>query len=244
MPALGMAQETGKLLAWFKQEGDVVAKGEPLMEIETDKVTVSIDATESGVLANIIATAGQDVPVGHAIALILAEGEAAPPREELLAALKAASAPAAAAAAAPRPVAAAPRPVAARPATQPAVPQPTPAYAPAGVVVVNASAIAMRIAAEHGVDLAQVRPSGGRISKEDVREYIRTRGVAPAGGFVPARSAGSKVLASPKAKRIAQEMGVDLALLRGSGPEGAVLAIDVTHTGHGAALAAPALPQV
>lgn len=237
MPALGMAQETGKLLAWFKQEGDVVAKGEPLMEIETDKVTVSIDATESGVLANIIATAGQDVPVGHAIALILAEGEKAPPREEFLAALKAASAPAAA-------PAAAPRPVAARPAAQLAAPQPTPAYAPAGAVVVNASAIAMRIAAEHGVDLALVRPSGGRISKEDVREYIRTRGVAPAGGFVPARSAGSKVLASPKAKRIAQEMGVDLALLRGSDPEGAVLAIDVTHAGQGAAPAAPALPQV
>lgn len=233
MPALGMAQETGKLLAWFKQEGDVVAKGEPLMEIETDKVTVSIDATESGVLANIIATAGQDVPVGHAIALILAEGEAAPPREELLAALKAATAPAAA-------PAAAPRPVAARPAAQPAAPQPTPAYAPAGAVVVNASAIAMRIAAEHGIDLALVRPSGGRISKEDVREYIRTRGVS--GTLAPARSAGSKVLASPKAKRIAQQMGVDLALLRGSGPEGAVLAIDVTH-GSGAVYAPAAVEQ-
>lgn len=233
MPALGMAQETGKLLAWFKQEGDVVAKGEPLMEIETDKVTVSIDATESGVLANIIATAGQDVPVGHAIALILAEGEKAPPREELLSALKAAAAPVPSAPAS-RSVAAVSRPVAARPAAQSAAPQPTPAYAPAGTVVVNASAIAMRIAAEHGVDLAQVRPSGGRISKEDVREYIRTRG---AGGFVPQRSAGGKILASPKAKRIAQELGVDLALLRGSGPEGAVLAIDVTHTG-------PALPQV
>ncbi len=236
MPALGMAQETGKLLAWLKQEGDVVAKGEPLMEIETDKVTVSIDATESGVLANVIANAGQDIPVGHAIALILAEGEKAPPREELLAALKAAAAPAPSAAA----PAAAPRPVAARPAAQPAAPQPTPAYAPAGAVVVNASAIAMRIAAEHGVDLALVRPSGGRISKEDVRESIRTRGVG--GGFVPARSAGSKVLASPKAKRIAQEMGVDLALLRGSGPEGAVLAIDVTH-GNGAVYAPAAVEQ-
>ncbi|MCW5886861.1 MAG: 2-oxo acid dehydrogenase subunit E2 [Anaerolineales bacterium] len=236
MPALGMAQETGKLLAWFKQEGDVVAKGEPLMEIETDKVTVSIDATESGVLANIIATAGQDVPVGHAIALILAEGEQAPPREELLAALKAASAPATAPAAAP----VAPRPAALggqAPATRPLPIAPT--HAPAGAVVVNASAIAMRIAAEHGVDLAQVRPSGGRISKEDVREYIRTRG---AGGFAPQRSAAGKVLASPKAKRISQEMGVDLALLRGSGPEGAVLAIDVTH-GSGAVYAPAAVEQ-
>ncbi len=225
MPALGMAQETGKLLAWFKKEGEAVAKGEPLMEIETDKVTVSIDATESGVLANIVATAGQDIPVGHAIALILAEGEAAPPREELLAALKAAAAPA------PSAPAAAARPVAARPAAQPAGrSQPAPSYAPAGAVVVNASPIAIRIAAEHGVDLAQVRPSGGRISKDDVREYMRTRGAGPVGGFAPVvRGAGEKVLASPKAKRLAQELGVDLALLRGSGPEGAVLAIDVTH---------------
>lgn len=224
MPALGMAQETGKLLAWFKKEGEAVAKGEPLMEIETDKVTVSIDATESGVLANIVATAGQDIPVGHAIALILAEGEAAPPREELLAALKSAAAPA------PSAPAGAARPVAARPAAQPAAPGRQ--AAPAGAVVVNASPIAIRIAAEHGVDLAQVRPSGGRISKDDVREYMRTRGAAPAGGyFAPARSAGGKVLASPKAKRLAQELGVDLALLRGSGPEGAVLAIDVTHGG-------------
>ncbi len=241
MPALGMAQETGKLLAWFKKEGEPVAKGEPLMEIETDKVTVSIDATESGVLANIVATAGQDIPVGHAIALILAEGETAPPREELLAALKAAAAPA--------PSAPAARPVAARPVAQPAAPgrQAAPSYAPAGAVVVNASPIAIRIAAEHGVDLAQVRPSGGRISKDDVREFIRTRGAAPAGGyFAPARSAGGKVLASPKAKRLAQELGVDLALLRGSGPEGAVLAIDVTHGGGAmpqATYAAPATQE-
>lgn len=239
MPALGMAQETGKLLAWFKQEGDAVTKGEPLMEIETDKVTVSIDATESGVLANVIATAGQDVPVGLAIALILAQGEQAPPRDELLAALKAASTPPAAPATAPRPVAARPAAAGSQAATGRPL-QPVPSYAPAGAVVVNASAIAMRIAAEHGVDLAQVRPSGGRISKEDVREYIRTRG---AGGFVPQRSAGDKVLASPKAKRLAQEMNIDLALLRGSGPDGAVLAIDVTH-GNGAGYAPAAVEQV
>jgi len=242
MPALGMAQETGKLLAWFKKEGETVAKGEPLMEIETDKVTVSIDATESGVLANIVATAGQDIPVGHAIALILAEGEAAPPREELLAALKAAAAPAPSA-----PTAAA-RPVAARPAAQPAGrSQPAPSYAPAGTVVVNASPIAIRIAAEHGVDLAQVRQSGGRISKDDVREYMRTHGAGPVGGFAPVvRGAGEKVLASPKAKRLAQELGVDLALLHGSGPQGAVLAIDVTHGGGAmpqATYAAPAAQE-
>src|SRR5512143_324212 len=76
MPALGMAQETGKLVEWLKAEGDTVVKGEPLMEIETDKVTVEIEAPASGILANITATPGTDVPVGHTIAQILAPGEA------------------------------------------------------------------------------------------------------------------------------------------------------------------------
>jgi pyruvate dehydrogenase E2 component (dihydrolipoamide acetyltransferase) len=229
MPALGMAQETGKLLSWFKNEGQQVAKGEPLMEIETDKVTVSIEAPESGVLANVVATAGQDIPVGQAIALILAPGEKAPPRESMPKATQQ-PAPAAPAPAAPRPAA----------ASRPSTPSPqTPSYAPAiggRTVVVNASPIATRIAAENGIDLALVKPSGGRISKEDVREYMRTR-------QAPARSnggkpAGSRVLSSPKAKRLAREFGVDLALLRGSGPGGAVLAIDVLPLA-----GAPAAPQ-
>ncbi len=77
MPALGMAQETGKLVEWLKAEGDAVEKGEPLMQIETDKVTVEIEAPASGILANISATPGTDVVVGHTIAQILAPGESA-----------------------------------------------------------------------------------------------------------------------------------------------------------------------
>lgn len=217
MPALGMAQETGKLLAWFKTEGQQVAKGEPLMEIETDKVTVSIEAPESGVLANVIATAGQDIPVGQAIALILAPGEKAPPRE----AMPKVSPPAAPAAPAPS----TPRPAVQRP-TAPRAQAPTSAPALSGrTVVVNASPIAMRIAVENGIDLALVKPSGGRISKEDVREYMRALQASSYsnGGQ---RTSG-RVLSSPKAKRLAREFGVDLAALRGSGPGGAVLAIDV-----------------
>src|SRR5205085_6324546 len=78
MPALGMAQETGKLLRWIRAEGDEVAKGEPLMEIETDKVTVEIEAPAAGTLAGVTAAEGDDVPVGHQIALILAAGEPLP----------------------------------------------------------------------------------------------------------------------------------------------------------------------
>ena len=78
MPALEMAQETGKLIAWRKQEGDRVAKGEILLEIETDKAVMEIEAQAEGILAGIKASAGQDVPVGQTIAWIVAPGEAVP----------------------------------------------------------------------------------------------------------------------------------------------------------------------
>src|SRR2546428_3539821 len=76
MPALEMAQETGKVLKWLKAPGDAVRKGEPIVEIETDKVTVEIEAPASGVLRDVTARAGDVVPVGKTIALILAPGEA------------------------------------------------------------------------------------------------------------------------------------------------------------------------
>jgi pyruvate dehydrogenase E2 component (dihydrolipoyllysine-residue acetyltransferase) len=75
MPALGVAQQTGTLLKWLKAEGELVSKGEPLMEIETDKATVEIEAPASGVLAQVIAHPGDEVPVGNRIALIVAPGE-------------------------------------------------------------------------------------------------------------------------------------------------------------------------
>ena len=77
MPALGVAQQTGKLLKWLKAEGQAVSKGEPLMEVETDKATVEIEAPATGVLAQVIAQAGDEVPVGNRIAAILAPGETA-----------------------------------------------------------------------------------------------------------------------------------------------------------------------
>src|SRR5512147_1414612 len=75
MPALGMAQETGTLLRWFKSAGDSVTKGEPLMEVETDKAAVEIEAPASGILRNVTAQVGDVIPVGQRIALILAPGE-------------------------------------------------------------------------------------------------------------------------------------------------------------------------
>jgi pyruvate dehydrogenase E2 component (dihydrolipoamide acetyltransferase) len=75
MPALGMAQETGKVLRWLKQDGDAVAKGEPLLEVETDKVTVEIESPGAGTLASVTVPEGTEVPVGTVIAVVLAPGE-------------------------------------------------------------------------------------------------------------------------------------------------------------------------
>src|SRR5438105_15204675 len=78
MPALEMAQETGKLISWLKKEGESVAKGEPLLEIETDKAVMEIESPADGVLAGIKVQAGIVVPVGQTIAWIVRPGEAVP----------------------------------------------------------------------------------------------------------------------------------------------------------------------
>ena len=78
MPALEMAQETRKLVSWLRKEGDTVAKGQPLLEIETDKAVLEVDSPADGVLAGIKVQPGTDVPVGETIAWIVAPGEAIP----------------------------------------------------------------------------------------------------------------------------------------------------------------------
>src|SRR5713226_4080244 len=82
MPALEMAQETGKLIAWRKREGDRVTKGEPLLEIETDKAVMEVEAPSDGILAGITGSVGADIPVGQTIAWILASGEKLPAEQE------------------------------------------------------------------------------------------------------------------------------------------------------------------
>lgn len=147
MPALEMAQDTGKLVAWRKKEGEPVARGEVLLEVETDKAVVEIESPADGVLAGIRAREGAVVPVGQTIAWIVRPGEA-PPTEE------------------PQPDSAA-RPVA------------SPAH------------------------------------------------LASAPSEVSATSSASGARLSPKARRLARERGVDVARLRGSGPDGAIVASDV-----------------
>ena len=75
MPKMGDAMEEGTLLRWLKQEGEEVAEGEPIAEIETDKVTLEIEAAEGGVLTKTLVGEGQTVPIGTAIATIGEDGE-------------------------------------------------------------------------------------------------------------------------------------------------------------------------
>src|ERR1044071_470562 len=78
MPALEMAQETGKIISWLKKEGETITKGEPLLEVETDKAVVEVEATADGVLAGVKSQEGDVVPVGVTIAWIVAPGEKPP----------------------------------------------------------------------------------------------------------------------------------------------------------------------
>src|SRR5215469_6611295 len=75
LPALGMSQDSGQIVQWLKAKGDQVEQGEPIAEIQTDKATVELEAPASGTLTRISAEAGDEVPVGQIIAVILSAGE-------------------------------------------------------------------------------------------------------------------------------------------------------------------------
>jgi pyruvate dehydrogenase E2 component (dihydrolipoamide acetyltransferase) len=167
MPALEMAQETGKIISWIKKEGDAIAKGEPLLEIETDKIVVELEAAADGILAGVKSREGDVVPVGQIIAWIVAAGEQ-PPAES-------------AADVAAQAMAQQARPGTASAETSAAVAAPvaadkTPTPSP------KASPKAKRIAQERGVDLSKIRGTGpgGIISAEDVLAAVESPTAAPA----------------------------------------------------------------
>ena len=78
LPTLGMNQEEGEIVSWLVAEGDTVSEGQPIVEVETDKATVELEATAPGVLAKIVHGEGDIVPNNGVIAVILAPGEAMP----------------------------------------------------------------------------------------------------------------------------------------------------------------------
>ena len=205
MPQMGYDMHEGKVVRWLKKEGEEVTRGEVIAEIETDKATVEYEAYTGGVMAKIVAEEGIAIPVGGLIAVMTAPGEAIP--EDILtdaAIALAADSPAPAATA----VQALEGPISA-------------AVTPADTKEVRASPLARRLAKERGFDLATITGTGpgGRITEADIPE----QGAAVA----PAASSNGYIKASPLAKRLARERGIDLATLTGTGPGGRVIEADV-----------------
>jgi pyruvate dehydrogenase E2 component (dihydrolipoamide acetyltransferase) len=160
MPALEMAQETGKLLAWRKKEGDRVTKGEPLLEIETDKAVVEIEAPADGVLAGVKSHEGAVVPVGETIAWIVAPGEQPPSAVTTSQGTG-------------------------RATTTPSRPSAAVAISePPSTQGVQISPKARRLAKEQGVDIDRVHGTGpgGSITTEDILAAVPSRTEPPKGG--------------------------------------------------------------
>jgi pyruvate dehydrogenase E2 component (dihydrolipoyllysine-residue acetyltransferase) len=166
LPRLGQGMESGTVVRWLKQEGDRVEKGEPLYEVDTEKVTQEVEADASGVLLKISVEEGE-VPVGRTVAVIGEEGEDVPEAE---------------------------------PEAEPQVDE-------------------------------QPEEEGSRAPARDEerergREAEAAVETAPAEAQAPTTADG-RVKASPLARRIARERGIDLAQLRGTGPDGRIVAEDV-----------------
>jgi pyruvate dehydrogenase E2 component (dihydrolipoamide acetyltransferase) len=179
LPRLGQGMESGTIVRWLKSEGEPVEKGEPLYELDTDKVTQEVEADASGVLLRIAVEEGE-VEVGHTIAVIGREGEEVPEQKE----------------------------------EAPKAEAPTEAPAPAPVsrdgerretVRIKASPLARRIARERGIDLASLQGTGpeGRIVAEDVERAEAT----PAPAAAPAPAAEAEVVPLTSLRRtIARRM--------------------------------------
>jgi pyruvate dehydrogenase E2 component (dihydrolipoyllysine-residue acetyltransferase) len=172
MPALEMAQETGTLVSWRKKEGDTVTKGEILIEIETDKAVVEVEALADGVLAGVTAQPGDVIPVGRTIAWILGTGESVPADEPVSGAVLGGA------------------------RRSPSIPHASqkPAESPADAKRVRISPKARRIAQERGVDIERMHGSGadGEILVADILAVAESR--APT-----ARARSSEAAVTPAA---------------------------------------------
>ena len=200
MPKLSDDMESGVIIRWMKAPGDAVEKGEPLAEVETDKADVELEASASGVLREIAVAEGQSAPVGALIAVLAAVGEATPAAQRGAAVTDAApvDAPASASAA----TDAAPRAVASQATNKPAArPAASAASLPAAARSTDGSTRQVAAPSRSATNSAAVRPS--------------------------AAAEPPLVRASPLAWRLAENAGVDLNAVRGSGPGGRILKRDV-----------------
>lgn len=183
MPKLGLTMESGAISAWLVEEGQEVQKGQALLEIATDKVTMEVEAQADGILRKILVPPGEEVPVSTTIGVIAAADEDIGSYS-------------AAAPSAPAPAAAAP--------PTPAAPTPAPVAASEGRRPHKTSPKARKIAAEHGLDLSSIRGSGpaGRIVSADVLAVVER--VQPTPAPAPAPAAEGRVELS-RAEQVAAE---------------------------------------
>ncbi|MXY27435.1 2-oxo acid dehydrogenase subunit E2, partial [Candidatus Poribacteria bacterium] len=206
----------GKIGKWLVKEGDTVAQGQPLLEIETDKVVHEQESPTDGVIAQLLAEEGANVPVNAILAIIGAPGEEVA-RVEV------------------GTTTAQPTP------TQPEQPKATPSTTTERrddpVPALKASPAARQLAEKLAIDLTEVKASGpgGRILESDVQRYIDLRGEAPV-------AETSRLKASPLARRLAKEHGLDLSSIIGSGPDGRIVRDDVLQAA--SAVPTPTAPVV
>ncbi|MFN2100669.1 2-oxo acid dehydrogenase subunit E2 [Altererythrobacter sp. MF3-039] len=227
MPALSPTMEEGTLAKWLVKEGDTVSAGDIMAEIETDKATMEFEAVDEGTIAKIeIAEGTENVKVGEVIAILAEE-------DEDVGDAAAGGSANASEEAAPAPSPPAPAPSADGPAATPT---------------------ARKLAEAKGVDLASITGTGpkGKITKDDVEaaggggdSAASAPTPAPAAAPAPAPAAtpsgDGRIVASPLAKRIAEQKGLDLSTITGSGPNGRIVKADVEDAKPGAAPAvAPA----
>jgi pyruvate dehydrogenase E2 component (dihydrolipoamide acetyltransferase) len=197
LPQWGMEMQDATIVKWLKQEGDAVQAGDPLVEVETAKIETEMESTASGVLAHILVPEGATVAIRTVLAIVAAPGEQVP------------RPPAASAATS--------DPTTAR-TTQPAM-----AVSPASQGAPQVVPAARRLAQEGGIDLSQVQGTGpgGRILLEDVQSALDARSA------IPLPPAAASVQVTPVARRMAQQHGINLSQVHGSGPRGRILVEDV-----------------
>ena len=200
MPQMGESIAEGTMSRWLKKVGDAVKRDEPIFEISTDKVDAEIPSPTAGVLAEVLVTEGQTVPVQTVVARIETEAGAAAtvsaPAPAPAASAPAAAAPATAASGGPPPksqstakAASGPHPT---PALTPAALQPTARPSGNGGSVeerlrTKSSPLVRKIAAEHGIEIAGLQGSGiaGRVTKRDIMQVIESGAPAAAPGVAP-----------------------------------------------------------
>ena len=209
MPKFGMDQEEGTVATWLRHDGDAVEKGEPILEVETDKVNMEVEAPATGILQGIRIGPGVTVPIGEVIAYILKPGETLPDQ----------------------PISQSPnRPISIpekstnQPITKPITP------------------VAQQMANAYGVDPAAIPADGPRITKGDVERHVAGL-LADRPAPVPVLAANEAIRAVPAARRLAREMGVDLAAVSGSGPGGRIHSKDVATQAQSPISQSPTLPS-